>query len=166
MAAAAYPKTEPKMKKTYNDLVRECLPHISEIFPWDLQEKLQQQSLLLVDISEPAEYQRAHIPDSINVPRGVLESACDYGYDETVPQLARDRDADIVLICRSGNRSALAACTLQQMGFSNVCSLKTGLRGWNDYECPLVDAEGREVDPDVADDYFTTKLRPEQMPPA
>ena len=117
-------------------------------------------------ISEPYEYARLHIPGSINVPRGVLESASEYDYEETVPELAAGRDRDVVLICRSGNRSALAACTLQQMGFTKVRSLKTGLRGWNDYEQPLVDADGNTVDIDEADDYFTTRLRPEQQKPS
>lgn len=155
------------MRKTYKNLVSECLAHIQEIFPWDLGEKLaQQEDLLLVDIDEPDAYARIHIAGSINVPRGILEPACNYEYDETVPQLAKSRDTPMILICRSGNRSALAAFTLQQMGFTNVCSLKTGLRGWNDYDSPLVDAQGKEVDPDVAEDYFTTRLRPDQLPPA
>lgn len=154
------------MRKSYQQLVSECLPHIKELFPWDLLEKIEQNaSPLLVDISEPAEYQRAHITDSINVPRGILESACDYEYDETVPQLAKSRDTEIVLICRSGLRSALATYTMQQMGFSQVYSLKTGLRGWNDYEAPLLDEQDSEVDPDIAEEYFTTRLRPDQLPP-
>lgn len=152
--------------KTYIDLVNECLPNITEIFPWDLQEELAGDTQpLLIDVSESKEFARYHIPASINVPRGILESACDYDYDETVPELARSRDTNIVLICRSGRRSALAACTLQQMGFSNVRSLKTGLRGWNDYDQPLVDADNNPVDPDDADEYMTTHLRPEQMSP-
>lgn len=152
--------------KSYDDLVADCLPHITEVFPWDLVEELaQNQDLLLVDVNEPADFDRAHIPNSICVPRGILESACDYDYDETVPVLAAGRDRNIVLICRSGKRSALAAYTLQQMGFTHVRSLKTGLRGWNDDENPVVDADGQMVDPDVAEDYFTTRLRPEQRSP-
>jgi hypothetical protein len=46
-----------------------------------------------------------------------------------------------------------------------VKSLKTGLRGWNDYEQPLVDAQGRPVDIDDADALFATRLRPEQIDP-
>ena len=155
------------MRKTYTDLVNECLPHIHELFPWDLvEERANSKELLLVDVSEPREYTRYHIPGSINVPRGTLEAACDWDYDETVPALACGRDTTIIVICRSGNRSALAAYTLQQMGFGNVRSLKTGLRGWNDYDQPLVDAAGNTVDPDDAERYMTTKLRPEQMSPA
>jgi rhodanese-related sulfurtransferase len=152
------------MGQTYSDLVRACLPHIRELFPWDLREA-QEADWLLVDVSEPAEFARAHIPKAINVPRGVLEAACDYGYEETVPALAGGRGRRIVLICRSGNRSALAADTLQRMGFTAVYSLKTGLRGWNDAEYPLIDAAGRRVDPDLAEDYFTPRLRPDQAPP-
>lgn len=152
--------------KTYNELVKDCLPQIKELFPWDLSEELQQgNEMLLVDISEPYEYARLHIPGSINVPRGVLESACEFDYEETVPALASARDRNVVLICRSGNRSALAAYTLQQMGFNQVRSLKTGLRGWNEYEQPLEDGAGNPVDMDAADDYFITRLRPEQEKP-
>ena len=63
------------------------------------------------------------------------------------------------------NRSALAAYTLQLMGYRDVCSMKTGLRGWNDYELPLVDDSGKTVKVEDADDFFTTRLRPEQESP-
>jgi hypothetical protein len=46
-----------------------------------------------------------------------------------------------------------------------VVSLKTGLRGWNDYEQPLVDKNDNPVDIDDADDYFTPKLREDQLSP-
>ena len=75
------------------------------------------------------------------------------------------RDREIVIICRSGNRSVLAAVTMQMMGYNRVASLKTGLRGWNDYELQLVDAAGITVNIDQADEYFTTHLRPDQMSP-
>ena len=106
------------------------------------------------------------IPDSLNVPRGVLESACEYEYEETVPELVEAREREVVVVCRSGNRSVFAADVMQQMGFQNVTSLKTGLRGWSDYEQPLVDDNNQEVDEDSAIDYFTSKIKPEQMKPA
>ena len=153
--------------KSYDELVNESLTHVEEVFPWDLIDEIEADNdVLLVDVSEPYEFALAHIPDSLNVPRGILESACEYDYDETVPELAGGRSRDIVIICRSGRRSALAAHTLLQMGFAKVRSLKTGLRGWNDGEYPLVDAQQQPVDPDLAEDYYTTKLRPEQKKPA
>ncbi|UCE77760.1 MAG: rhodanese-like domain-containing protein, partial [Gammaproteobacteria bacterium] len=104
-----------------------------------------------------------HIRNSVNVPRGVLESACEYDYEETVPELVEARERDIVVICRSGKRSVLAADVMQKMGYAKVRSLKTGLRGWSDYEQEMVDASGQVVDDDTAIDYFTPKLRPEQL---
>lgn len=152
--------------KTFRSLIEDILPEIKEIFPWDLDEKISaSEDILLVDITEPDEYATVHIQNSINVPRGILETGCDWGYEDTVPELASAREREVILICRSGNRSALAAYTLQQMGFNHVSSLKTGLRGWFDYELPLFDGENNEVDEDIADAYFSKSPRPDQMGP-
>ncbi len=153
--------------KHFNDLIAECLPEVEEIFPWDLEEKLQQdEPPLLVDVREANEFDALYIPGSLLVPRGILESACDWDYDETVPELAAGRDREIIVICRSGNRSVLAAHTMMRMGFKNVASLKTGIRGWNDFEQPLIDKEGKEVDIDDADEILASKLREDQKRPA
>ena len=151
--------------KRFTDLVADALSDIPEQFPWDIEEKMRNSELppLLLDIREADEFAAMYIQGSLHVPRGILESACEYGYEETVKELVEARDRDIVVVCRSGNRSALAAGTLQLMGYQQVCSMKTGLRGWNDYELPLLDATGHTVPVDVADDYFTTRIRPEQM---
>jgi len=47
--------------------------------------------------------------------RGILETACEYGYEETVPELAQARERAVVIVCRSGNRSALVAWVMQEM---------------------------------------------------
>ena len=107
-----------------------------------------------------------HIAGSLNVPRGILESACEWDYEETVPELVRARDREVVVVCRSGYRSVLAAHSLNVLGYTDVVSLKTGLRGWKDYEQPLVDGDGNSVDLDDADIYFTPRLRSEQMRPS
>ncbi len=134
--------------------------------PWDMEDILEENpDVLLVDTREPYEFDKMRIANSINAPRGVLETCCDWGYDETIPELAAARDKQVIVICRSGNRSALAAHVMQQMGYTNVASLKTGLKGWTDFELPLVDAEGNEVDIDDADEFFTPHIKPEQMPP-
>lgn len=152
--------------KTFNKLIEECLESVSELFPWDLEEALNSgANPLILDIREPYEFDAMHIKNSINVPRGILESACEYEYEETVPQLAAGRDEDIVVVCRSGNRSVLACHTMHLLGFKKVRSLKTGLRGWNDYEQALVDNQGKEVDIDVADEFFASRIKPEQMKP-
>jgi rhodanese-related sulfurtransferase len=152
--------------KRFMELVRECLGNIREILPWDLVERqAANPDLLVLDVREPYEFDAMHIPGSLNVPRGILESACEWDYEETVPELVRARDREIVVVCRSGNRSILAVHAMQLLGFENAVSLATGLRGWKDFEQPLVDSSGREVDLDDADEYFTPRLRPEQFRP-
>ena len=152
--------------KRFAELVAECLPNINEVFPWDVEEKLAGDTPpLILDVCEPGEFSAMHIQGSLHVPRGILESACEYGYEETVGVLAEAREREVVVVCRSGNRSALAALTMEMMGFKKVSSLKTGLRGWNDYELPLVDGTGQTVSLHWSDEYFTARLRPEQEKP-
>ena len=152
--------------KTFSQLVAECSKQVRELFPWDLADKMENDELLLVDVREPYEYEKMHIEGSINVPRGILESACEYDYEETIPQLVKAREKDVIVICRSGFRSVFAANMMQQLGYQSVWSLKTGLRGWNEFEQPLIDINGDEVDLDEAEEYFMPKLRPEQHKPA
>ena len=150
----------------YDDLVAEALSRVKEIMPWDLSRALAAGNKpILLDVREPAEFATLHIPGSINVPRGVLEQSCEWDYDETVPELAAGREQEIVVICRSGKRSVLAADMLLRMGYTNVVSLKTGMRGWSDYEQPMVNAEGDELDADDGDVLLAPRVRPEQRKP-
>ena len=152
--------------KKFSQLVQESAKNVSEIFPWDLEERFTANpSLLLLDIREPYEFEAMHIKGSLNVARGVLETACEYDYEETVAQLVEARDKEVVVACRSGNRSIFACEVMQEMGYKNVVSLKTGLRGWSDYEQPLFDKKGNEIDEDTAIDYFTSHIREDQMAP-
>ncbi len=150
----------------YDDLVAEALTRVKEIMPWDLSRALASGSKpILLDVREPSEFDLLRIPGSINVPRGVLEQSCEWDYDETVPELANARERAIVVICRSGKRSVLAADMLQRMGYANVVSLKTGVRGWSDYEQPLTNAKGEELDADDGDALLAPRVRPEQRRP-
>ena len=153
--------------KKFMDLVNECCNSVPELMPWDLEEKLAADpDLLIVDVREPYEFDAMHIKESLNVPRGVLESACEWDYEETEPRLVQARERDVVIVCRSGHRSLLAGANLKLLGFNHVFSLKTGLRGWKDSEQPLVDGLGNSVDLDDADEYFTPRLRPDQRRPS
>lgn len=152
--------------KLYRDLITESLKVVGEVLPWDLQEWLAaKQPPLLLDIREPYEFEKFHIKGSLNVPRGVLEQACEYGYEETVPELVNARDKEVIVICRSGNRSILATFTMFLMGYHSVKSLKSGVKGWNDFELPLYNIQGCPIDTDDADQMLTPRLRPEQLPP-
>jgi rhodanese-related sulfurtransferase len=150
--------------KKFLDLISDCLNDIGEIMPWDLEERMQENpDLLIIDVREPYEYDAMHIPGSLLAPRGILESACEWDYEETIPELVKARQREIVVVCRSGYRSVLSAFSMKMLGFENVVSLKTGLRGWNDYEQPLENDKGEEVDIEDADEYFTPNLREDQL---
>jgi rhodanese-related sulfurtransferase len=154
--------------KRYADLLADALQRVREIMPWDLARRLEGDSApLVLDVREPSEFAQARISDSINVPRGVLEQACEWDYDETVPALVGGRERAIVVVCRSGYRSLLAADVMQQLGFADVVSLKTGVRGWNDFEQPMVGDDGETISGDAAERLLAPRLRPEQRrPPA
>jgi len=152
--------------KSFQELVNSCLKTVREVFPWDLEDCVQKNTYpVLLDIREPYEFEVLHIKGSVNVPRGILELACDYGYDDTIPELVTARNKEVVVICRSGHRSVLAAHTMQIMGYKSVKSLKTGVKGWNDYDLPLQNANGQPVDGDLANDMLTPRIRPEQKSP-
>jgi len=90
---------------------------------------------LLVDIRELAEYERGHLPGAVLIPRGLLEF-------EILPTLEKlgagvPEDTDIVLYCGTGGRSALAARSLDAMGFSNVRSMDGGIVAWAEANFPL-----------------------------
>jgi rhodanese-related sulfurtransferase len=152
--------------KNFLELIRGCLREVTEIMPWDLAERRRENpALLILDVREPQEYAAMHIPGSLNVPRGILESACEWDYEETVPELVQARQREVVVVCRSGYRSVLAANSLLVLGFSRVASLRTGLRGWKDDDGALVDEDGMPISPETADRYFSPRLRPDQMRP-
>ena len=146
--------------KTYDQLVAEAAEQITELMPWGLQQKLDNnETLLLIDVREAEEFNAMHVANSINIPRGILEAAAETSYDETDPELSNARDKNLVVICRSGKRSCMAAYTLKQLGFMHASSLKTGLRGWNDYDQPMIDQYKQAVDGDYAEEYLRPQTR-------
>jgi len=152
--------------KTFSQLLKNCQKSVKEIMPWDLMELIESDNPpLILDVREPGEYTEAHMKNSYHVPRGILETACEYGFEETLPLLVEARDKPIIVVCRSGNRSLLAARTMQELGYKNVQSLMTGLRGWNDYDQELINKQNQLVDNDYADEFLTSRVSEEQMPP-
>jgi rhodanese-related sulfurtransferase len=93
---------------------------------------------LLIDIREPAEFQRGHIPGAVHLPRGLLE----FEIHGLVLRMMSDQvdtpeEQPIVLYCGTGGRSALAAETLTTMGYRDVRSMSGGLVAWSQARLPV-----------------------------
>lgn len=154
------------MAKTFKQLIANMLEQVDEVYPWDLEEILASDpTVLLVDVRETKEFEQCHIKGSLHIPRGILETACDWDYPDTSPELVQARDRRVIVICRSGNRSVPAVFTMQLMGYTNIVSVQTGVKGWNDSDFPLINMQGETVDPDWADSFLTPAIRKEQLSP-
>ncbi|MCX7085319.1 MAG: MBL fold metallo-hydrolase [Methylococcales bacterium] len=106
------------------DLVTEAKQHITEVNVKTATQLLAEGNIVLVDTREESEYAAAHIDNAILLPRGVLEFKIG-----AVPELA-DKSKAVLIYCRTGGRSALAAQTLQQLGYNNVLSMAGGFEAW------------------------------------
>ncbi|HIM95025.1 MAG TPA: rhodanese-like domain-containing protein [Gammaproteobacteria bacterium] len=150
----------------YQRLVVKALASVDEVLPWDLEEEIEQNpKLIVLDIRELDEFEMMHIKGSLHVPRGVLEGACVWNYDDTVPALAKARDQNIVVVCRSGNRSVLAALTMQKMRFEQVRSLKLGIKGWNDNDLEMINNQRDIIDIDEADEWLNRAVPEDKLQP-
>jgi sulfur-carrier protein adenylyltransferase/sulfurtransferase len=108
---------------TYRDLLRAAKAEITEDNTAGAAEKIAAGALVL-DVREPDEYDQGALPNAIHIPRGHLESQ--------VEGKLLDKNAQIVVYCAAGMRSAFAAKTLQELGYTDVSSLAGGFGKWKD----------------------------------
>lgn len=108
--------------KTGSDLIAEAKARIREVTVTEVLRTFgSPDAPVLLDVRERNETNLGRIPGALVLPRGSMETKI----EAMVP-----REAAIVIYCASGNRSALAADTLQQMGYENVASMAAGWSGW------------------------------------
>ncbi len=110
--------------KTAHDLVLEAKAQIREV-ALDAAEAAIRAADVLLDVREADEFHAGHIPGALNIPRGLLEFKL-----SGAPELSA-RDLSIVLYCKTSGRAALAACSLQAMGYLQVQSLAGGFDAWS-----------------------------------
>jgi rhodanese-related sulfurtransferase len=105
------------------NIVEDAKSRIREITPEEtLARQERGEDFLLVDTREDSEWEKGHIAGAIHLGKGVIE--------RDIEQVAPNLDREIILYCGGGFRSALAADTLQKMGYTNVLSMSDGWRGW------------------------------------
>ncbi len=112
------------------DLVNDAKTRVRECTTGDVKEWLDaDRSFFLVDVREDTEWATAHLPGAVHLGKGVIE--------RDVEKVIPDREAEIVLYCGGGYRSALAGDALQQMGYTNVISMDGGIGEWHARGYPL-----------------------------
>ena len=107
--------------KSGTDLINEAKGRIRQVSVAEAQVLYKRGGVTFLDVRDQQEVNLGKIPGAVHISRGTLET----NIEAVVP-----RDAEVVIYCASGNRSAFAADTMQQMGYANVCSLAGGIRGW------------------------------------
>jgi len=120
------------MARSLHDFVSAALERIAEITPEDAHRLLaapDREGWHFVDVREPDEFAAGRLPGARNSPRGFLEVRADLEHPKR-DIWWEDRSRRLILYCGGGHRSALAAWTLQEMGFENVRSLAEGWTGW------------------------------------
>ena len=107
--------------KSGTDLITDAKSRISEISAADAVALQRRGGATFLDVRDQQEVNLGRIPGAVHISRGTMETKV----EGAVP-----RDAEVVIYCASGNRSALAADTLRQMGYGRVHSLAGGFRAW------------------------------------
>jgi rhodanese-related sulfurtransferase len=106
----------------FEKLVGEAKRNIQEISPQETAGALKRGDTLLIDVRDPDEWREGHIPGAKNLSRGTVELE--------IEEAAPDLSTPIITHCGGGGRSALAAESLQRMGYSNVKSMAGGFKAW------------------------------------
>src|ERR671936_3075601 len=107
---------------SYRELLQQVRAEISEVDATHARELIESGDPLVVDVREQDEWDEGHIPTAVHIPRGHLESR--------IERVAPDHSQQVLLYCSAGNRSAFAAKTLEEMGYSDVVSLASGFTDW------------------------------------
>lgn len=122
--------------KSATDLVKEARQHIENLSPQQVHEEVSKGNATLIDLRESEELkQSGKIPQSVHVPRGMLEFHADPALPYHKPEF--DKNRRLILHCASGGRSALAARTLKEMGYENVAHMEGGIKAWKEAGMPL-----------------------------
>src|SRR5580704_15492008 len=118
------------MPTTYTDLISDVRKRTKQVSLEELKRRIEAgEKITLLDVREKDEWHGGYIPGAVSLPRGFLEIQAE--------QKLPDKNARIVAYCAGGTRSALAAATLQELGYSNVETANPGFVRWKDLNYPM-----------------------------
>src|ERR1700757_887188 len=136
---------------TFRDLLRDTKARIREVDTATAAADLGRAGTVVLDVREPDEYEQGALPGAVHIPRGHLESQ--------IEGRVTDHDAHIVIYCAGGTRSAFAADTLTQLGYTDVVSVVGGFNKWKDEGRPW--QAPASLTPDQRNRYQRHLLLPE-----
>jgi len=111
-------------------LVDDAKSRVRQCNVQDVKRKLEaDEKFHLVDVREESEWAAGHLPQAVHMGKGIIER----DIETKIP----DHDAEIILYCGGGFRSALSADNLQKMGYTRVISMDGGYRGWTEANLPV-----------------------------
>jgi len=115
------------------ELAADTKPFIEEITAQDLDKKFENmEDFFLIDVRQQSEFDKSNIFYSTNIPRGVLEFKIGSNvFWENEFLDVPDKDAEIIIYCKKGDRGILAARSLSELGYTNVKNLKGGIVAWD-----------------------------------
>jgi rhodanese-related sulfurtransferase len=119
----------PVMPSGFEKLVADAKKKITEISPTEAAAKSKSGEAVIVDVRDKDEWDEEHIPDAIHMSRGTIEL--------DIEEKVADTNAMIICHCGGGGRSALAAESLQKMGYKNVRSMAAGFKAWKAAGLPI-----------------------------
>ena len=123
--------------KSAGQIVAEARQTIPEVTVAQAKEELDQGQIGLLDVREPSEWDKGHIPGAVLAPRGMLEWYADPTTPYAKPEITTKQDSRIIVQCASGGRSLLAAETLKSMGYTNVVNMAGGFNEWSKQGFPV-----------------------------
>ena len=115
----------------FQTLVADAKKNITEISPQDAAAKLNSGEAVIIDVRDKDEWDEGHIPRATHMSRGTIE----LDIEEKVPEA----NTMVICHCGGGGRSALAAESLQKMGYKNVRSMAGGFKAWKAAGLPTAD---------------------------
>jgi molybdopterin/thiamine biosynthesis adenylyltransferase/rhodanese-related sulfurtransferase len=109
---------------TFREMLAEAKAAVREIEPAQAEEELSADKAVVLDVREPDEYEQGALPGAVHIPRGTLETSV----EGRIP----DKASHLLVYCAGGTRSAFAAKTLQELGYTDVSSVIGGFNRWKD----------------------------------
>jgi len=116
-------------RSRFEKLVANAKKNITEVSPQDAAAKSKSGEAMIVDVRDKDEWDEGHIPGAMHMSRGTIEL--------DIEEKVADPNAMVICHCGGGGRSALAAESLQKMGYKNVCSMAGGFKAWKAGGLPI-----------------------------